>query len=62
MKNNKKPLIIILVLVAMVVVGLLFTNYMFKQVDINLEKKETSQSHLIYFEQDTNFTVFINQS
>lgn len=57
MKNNKKPLMIILVMAVMIAVGLLFTNYMFKQVDINLEKKETS--HSFYFEKDEY--VFVNE-
>lgn len=44
MKNNKKPMIIILVIILMVAGGLLLANYMLKQVDIQLEKKETLQS------------------
>ena len=43
MKNNKKPFLIILTMFIMVVLGLLLAYYMFKQVDINLEKNETTQ-------------------
>lgn len=43
MKNNKKSMIIILVIILMVAGGLLLANYMLKQVDIQLEKNETSQ-------------------
>ena len=44
MKNNKKPLIIILVMVLTIVAGLLLASYMFKQVDIKLEEKNSTQS------------------
>lgn len=58
MKQNKKPLIIILVIVLMIVAGLMLANYMFKQVDINLEEKETSQS--FYYEDVEKNYVIIN--
>lgn len=60
MKNNKKPLMIIVVVLLMIVGGLLLANYMFKQVDINLEKNETS--HSIYFEPNEYFAISVNVS
>lgn len=60
MKDNKKPLIIILVILATIAAGLLLANYMFNQVDVNLEKEESS--HSVYFEQDEHFSIFVNES
>jgi|GEM_PF-5303444 len=59
MKNNKKPLIIILIMVLMVAGGLLLANYMFKQVDIKLDKEEAS--HAIYFDQEEHLSLIINE-
>src|SRR5699024_5863917 len=60
MKNNKKPLIIILIMVLMVAGGLLLANYMFKQVDIKLDKEEAS--HAIYFDQEEHLSLIINEA
>lgn len=60
MKYDKKPLIIILVMVAVIAGGLLLANYMFKQVDINLEKEDSTQS--VFFEQTENLSIFMNES
>ncbi len=59
MKNNKKPMIIILVIILMVAAGLLLANYMLKQVDIQLEENETSQS--IHFEDYKEMYVIKNK-
>lgn len=58
MKNNKKPLIIILVMVLTIVAGLLLANYMFKQVDIKLEEKNSTQS--FNYEKTENLYVIHN--
>lgn len=60
MKYDKKPLIIILVMAAVIAGGLLLANYMFKQVDINLEKEDSTQS--VFFEQTENLSIFMNES
>ncbi|HLR60361.1 MAG TPA: hypothetical protein VK094_07815 [Pseudogracilibacillus sp.] len=60
MKYDKKPLIIILVMVAVIAGGLLLANYMFKQVDINLEKEDSTQS--VFFEQTEDLSVLMNEN
>jgi len=60
MKYDKKPLIIILVMVAVIAGGLLLANYMFKQVDINLEKEDSTQS--VFFEQTEDLSIFMNEN
>ena len=59
MKYDKKPLIIILVMIAVIVGGLLLANYMFKQIDINLEKEDSTQS--VFFEQTEGLSIFMNK-
>lgn len=44
LKNDKKPLIIIIIMIVMIVAGLALAQYMFKQVDIQLDKNEETQT------------------
>lgn len=55
MKNNKKPLIIISVVILTILVGLLLANFMFKQVDNIIDEEETSQP--FYYEEHKNLYV-----
>lgn len=43
LKNDKKPLIIIIIMLVMIIAGLALAQYMFKQVDIQLDKNEETK-------------------
>lgn len=58
MKRDKKPLIIILVIIITIIAGLLLANYMFKQVDIQLDKKESAHSY--QYEEQNQYSIIEN--